>query len=409
MATSIPTRTDRRIAIHVTTAAERNLRHGHPWLYSDGVTRLSPAGEPGDLAVIYDKRNKFLAVGLYDPSSPIRVRILHHGASAPIDRSWYIRKFAAAAKIRKPLEAQGTTGYRLIHGENDGLPGVVVDRYHSTLVMKLYTAAWIPHVERLLEALGEVEPAKRVVLRLSRAVQAQSPPRGIADGTVIAGPPVAEPIVFEEHGLRFEVDPIHGQKTGFFLDQRDNRAQTESLCRGGSVLDAFAYTGAFSVYAARGGARAVTSVDVSRDALQAAAANLARNRRFPAVAKTRHRTIEGDAFEVLEALGRKRAEFDVVILDPPAFAKTRNERAGALSAYRRLAMLGLGVLRRGGTLVAASCSTQMTAPDFFRTVREAAGRSRRRLKELARTGHALDHPIGFREGAYLKCLFSVVQ
>jgi 23S rRNA (cytosine1962-C5)-methyltransferase len=274
--------------------------------------------------------------------------------------------------------------------------------------MKLYTAAWIPHVERLLEALGEVATAKRVVLRLSRAVQAQSP-RGIADGTVIAGPPIAEPIMFEENGLRFEVDPIRGQKTGFFLDQRDNRAQTEALCRGASVLDAFAYTGAFTVYAARGGAREVTSVDVSRDALQAAAANLARNCRSPAVAQVRHRTIAGDAFEVLEALGKQRAEFDVVILDPPAFAKTRNERAGALSAYRRLAMLGLGVLRRGGTLVAASCSTQMTAPDFFRTVREAAGRSRRRLKELARTGHALDHPIRFREGEYLKCLFSVVQ
>ena len=406
MAPSIPIHAERRIAVHVTSAAERNLRQGHPWLYSDGVTRLNHAGEPGDLAVIYDKRNKFLAVGLYDPASPIRVRVLHHGTPAAIDRSWYIRKLAAAAKIREPLEAQGTTGYRLVHGANDGLPGLVIDRYNTTLVLKLYTAAWLPHLTRLLDAIGEALPARRVVLRLSRMVQAQALP-GVCDGDVLVGPTITQPVMFEENGLRFEVDPIHGQKTGFFLDQRDNRARVETLCRGASVLDTFAYTGAFTVYAARGGARDVTSIDVSRDALKAAAANLAHNRR--SAAKARHHAIQGDAFEVLEELRRKRAEFDVVILDPPAFAKTRGERTTALNAYRRLVMLSTGVLRRGGALVAASCSTQMSAPDFFRTVREAAGRSRRRLKELARTGHALDHPIGFREGAYLKCLFAVVE
>lgn len=408
---SLPTPSDRRIRIHVSADAERLLRRGHPWLYDQAIHRQRHEGRTGDLAIIFDRRNKFLAIGLYDARSPIRVRILQHRTPAPIDRSWFQARLASAAARRESLRRSAdTTGYRLVHGENDGLPGLVVDRYEDTLVLKLYTAGWLPHLRHILDGLASVCPASRLVLRLGRRAEANRQElHGWRDGVVLIGPPLKGPMLFREHGLRFEVDPRHGQKTGFFLDQRDNRVQVEQLSDGRSVLDAFAYTGAFSVYAVRGGAREVTSLDSSRAALAAARRNMALNRRDATVAAVRHHTVMSDAFEALERLRTRRRSFDLVILDPPAFAKTHAEVRSALSAYARLTRLGLGVLHPGGILVASSCSSQVGAATFFSTVRRAAAASGRALRELKRTGHPLDHPIGFPEGAYLKFMFARVE
>jgi 23S rRNA (cytosine1962-C5)-methyltransferase len=398
---------ERRIGLRVTPEAERRVRQGHPWLYETAIRRQSEAGKPGDLAVIYDRRDRFLAVGLYDPGSLIRVRILQRHRPSPIDRGWFEARLAEAVRLREPLRASSTTGYRLVHGENDGLPGLVVDRYDETLVVKLYSAAWAAHLRELLPALAAVWPAARLVLRLSRAVQHHPPAlHDLEDGVVLAGPPLRGPVVFSENGLHFEADPVHGQKTGFFLDQRENRAKAGALTKGASVLDAFAYTGGFSVYAAYGGAREVTSVDVSRPVLEAAKRNMARNRDHPAVRAAAHRLILGDAFDRLAELARANERFDVVILDPPAFAGSRAEVPQALSAYARLTRLGLGVLRPGGTLMLSSCSGQVSEKEFFAAIHYAASQVKRPLKELARTGHPLDHPVRFAEGAYLKCLFA---
>jgi 23S rRNA (cytosine1962-C5)-methyltransferase len=377
-------------------------------LFEQAIRRQSHAGQPGDLAVIFDRKRRFLAVGLYDPRSTIRVRVLQHRQAATIDRGWFRDKLAAAAHLRAPLLKTATDGYRLVHGENDGLPGLVLDRYAQTAVLKLYTAAWIPHLEDVCAALENVSPARSLVLRLGRALSEQPQELyGLRDGLVLRGPGLDGPVLFQENGLRFESDPLRGQKTGFFLDQRDNRARVEKLAGGKSVLNVFSYTGGFSVYAARGGARGVVSLDASAPALQAAGRNLAHNQHLPLVAAAAHETLEADAFEALARMGKSGRRFDLVIADPPAFAQKRAQAAQALAAYARLTRLCLGVLQPGGVLVQASCSSQVEAETFFETVHRAAAQAGRPLCERERSAHALDHPITFKEGAYLKCLFAV--
>jgi 23S rRNA (cytosine1962-C5)-methyltransferase len=252
-------------------------------------------------------------------------------------------------------------------------------------------------------------PSERLVLRLGRATgERPEHLHGLRDGQILSGPDLEGPILFRENGLHFEADLIRGHKTGFYFDQRDNRARVERLARGKAVLNVFSYTGAFSAYAARGGARHIVSIDVSGPALQAAERNLARNRRYPAVAAATHETVAGDAFEELARLGRSGQRFDLVIVDPPTFATRQAQVAQALSAYERLTRLTLAILRPDGTLVQASCSSRVDGETFFETVKRAAVRTGRPLREIERTGHAIDHPVTFREGAYLKCLFAVV-
>ncbi len=395
------------MALHVSAPAERALRQGHPWIFDQAITEQSHEGAPGDLAVIFDNKRRFLAVGLYDPTSTIRVRILQHRQPATIDENWFKAKLIAANQLREPLTYQSTNGYRLVHGENDGLPGLIVDRYADTLVIKIYSPAWVPHLKEFCSALSQTNPTQRLMLRLSRSLNKQSRfLYGLEDGMTLAGLPLEGLILFQENGLTFECDPIHGQKTGFFLDQRENRARVEKLSQGKSVLNVFAYTGGFSVYAARGGAKQIISVDLSAPAIQAAFHNFAHNQHIPAVKSALHETIADDAFDVLTRMESQKRLFDLVIIDPPMFAQNQSQIAAGLSAYRKLTRLGLGVLRSGGTLVQASCSSRIDAETFFDTIHQSARESSRRLIEIERTGHALDHPIGFEEGAYLKCLFA---
>lgn len=397
--------TQKRLAVRVTPAAERAIKGGHPWLFESAIQSVSSAGRSGDLAIIFDRKNRFLAVGLYDPVSMIRVRILQQGQPAAINREWFQAKIAAAAQGRAALPAAKTTGFRLVHGENDGLPGLVIDRYARTFVMKLYTAAWLAHLPDVVKALVDAVGPQRIVLRLNRDVIGQKELLDSwQDGSTIFGSPPDGPVQFMENGLRFEAHVIAGQKTGFFLDQRENRALAEKMARGKSVLNVFAYTGGFSLYAARGGATAVTSIDLSEPALLAAERNFALN---PALSRVPHKLIRGDAFQKLTRFGKDRRTFDMVIIDPPSFAKQKSEIDGALAAYARLVRLGLAVLSPGGRLVMASCSSRVAADDFFELVHGEAGKVKRPLHELERTTHPIDHPIRFPEGAYLKCLFAI--
>jgi 23S rRNA (cytosine1962-C5)-methyltransferase len=403
----IPLPPDRRLALRVTADAQRALRGGHPWLFDKAITRESGDVHPGDLAVVFDERRRFLAVGLYDPTSTIRVRVLLHGEPAPIDRDFLRARLAEAVTWRAALPETGTTGYRLVHGENDGLPGLVIDRYDAVLVLKLYSAAWVPWLAALRDVLDQVCPASCLVLRLSREVQ-QKPEHlyGLTDGAVLAGVRPSGPVLFSENGLRFEADVLRGQKTGFFLDQRDNRARVEALAGDQRVLNIFAYSGGFSLYAARGGATEVVSLDASAPAIEAAKRNFALNQNLASVAAARHEVIVADAFSTLAELRERGRRFGLVVVDPPAFAKQESETQGALQAYRRLTGLALGVLARGGTLVIASCSSRVSAPAFFAAVNRAAAAAGRPLREIDRTGHPVDHPVRFPEGAYLKCLFA---
>jgi len=399
----LPAPSTKRIALRISAPAERALRQGHPWVFDQSITEQSHTGAPGDLAVIFDDKRRFLAIGLYDPTSSIRVRILQSREPATINADWFCAKLVNAALVRESLEGMNTTGYRLVHGENDGLPGLVIDRYADALVLKLYTPAWIPHLKDFCEALAQVSPATHLILRLNRSLQKQTEFLfRLSDGMTLSLLAPESLILFKENGLIFESDPIHGQKTGFFLDQRDNRARVEKLSKDRSVLNVFSYTGGFSVYAARGGAREIVSVDGSVPAIEAALRNMDYNK----LASASHETIAEGAFEVLERMQSQKRLFDLVIIDPPMFAQNEKQSAGALSSYRKLTHLGLGVLRHGGTLVQASCSSRVDADLFFESIHQSAKEAHRGLSEIERTGHGVDHPVTFKEGAYLKCLFA---
>jgi 23S rRNA (cytosine1962-C5)-methyltransferase len=390
--------------LRVSATAESVLRAGHPWLFADSIRAQNRAGQAGELAVIYDRKDQFLATGLFDPDSPIRVRLLHVGKPRAIDRDWWAERLTNALAARQGLFNEQTTGCRLINGESDGWPGLVLDRYDRTLVLKLYTAAWLPRLEEITGLIaGRLRP-ERVVLRLARRIQEQAKLRfEKTDGEVLEGPPMSGPVIFLETGLRFEADVLHGQKTGFFLDQRENRRQVESLARGRSVLNGFSFSGGFSLYAARGGARSVTDLDLSSHALAGVKRNVALNAANASVASCRHELVQADAFMWLNQPPGPR--FDLVILDPPSLAKRESERSGAIRAYGRIASSGIEHLTPGGILVACSCSAHVTAEEFFEAVRRSAVNAGRRFEELRTTRHALDHPATFKEAEYLKAIY----
>jgi 23S rRNA (cytosine1962-C5)-methyltransferase len=377
-------------------------------VYESAIRSVSHDGAAGDLAVVFDADRRFVAIGLWDPTSPIRVRVLHQGKPATIDASWWAHRLEAAVQRRRTLlDDPSTTGFRLVHGENDGFPGLVVDHYASTSVVKLYTPAWVPHLATLVRRLCTAAPTDALVLRLNRQMQ-RDPVAGLRDGMALVGEASDEPVPFLENGLRFEAAVRAGHKTGHFLDQRDNRALLRTMVAGADVLDVFSYTGGFSLYAAAGGARSVLSVDRSEPALATAARTFAANADDPRVRACRHDVRAGDAFSILRDLATHDRRFDAVVVDPPSFTAKAADVPGARRAYGELTQLAIAVLRPGGLLVQASCSARIPALDFFALVRAAAAGTGRPLTEVARTGHALDHPIGFAEGAYLKALFARV-
>ncbi len=392
------------LRLRVTATAESILRSGHPWLFADSIREQNRAGQLGELAIVFDRQDRFLAIGLFDPDSPIRLRLLHTGKPKQLEPEWWRTHLAQALDRRRGLFDEQTTGFRWINGESDGWPGLVLDRYNSNLVLKLYTAAWLPRLAEIVALLNSVLPCERLVLRLSRNIQAVAQQQfKLGDGQVISGPSLNEPVIFLEHGLRFEADVLRGQKTGFFLDQRENRRQVETLARGAEVLNAFSFSGGFSLYAAHGGARSVTDLDISPHALKGADRNFALNQSIAEVANCRHEVIQAEVFEWLRENGTR--QFDLIVLDPPSLAKREAERVGALGAYRQLIASGLTHLRPGGVLVAASCSAHVTAEEFFGTVRQTAHSSGRHFKELQTSRQPTDHPATFKEGEYLKAIY----
>ena len=384
--------------MRLSPAAEKAVRAGHPWVYSNSVRDQNRDGVTGELAVIYGRDDKFLAIGLFDAASPLRVRILLTGKPATLDASWWRHRLHDVLAKREGMFGQETNGYRLINGESDGWPGLVLDRYSGTLVMKLYTAAWLPRLGEITTLVSETIKPQAVVLRLSRNIaDAAQRDLGVAEG-VLCGES-EETVVFLENGLRFEAAVLRGQKTGFFLDQRDNRRRVSELAAGASVLNAFSFSGGFSLYAAKGGARKVTDIDVSAHALEAGDRNFTLNHDLPAVAACQREIVRADAFAWLD--DSRGSQFDLVILDPPSLAKREADRAGAIAAYTRLIASGLRRVRRGGVLVAGSCSAHVSEEEFFACVDRTALPFR--TQKLWTSTHAPDHAVTFAEAAYLKC------
>jgi 23S rRNA (cytosine1962-C5)-methyltransferase len=403
----LPVVSDKRMAVRVTPDARRQIVAGHPWVFNESITSISHRGAVGDLAVIFDNDRNFVAIGLWDPGSPIRIRVLHHGKPVTIDGAFWRRRITEALERRSVIR-DDTDGYRVLNGENDGFPGLVLDKYADTLVVKLYSPTWIPHLRSLVEAIDELLAPSALVLRMARTM-AEQRLFGLTEGMAFIGETPSEPVQFHENGLVFEADVVHGQKTGHFLDQRDNRALVGSMSAGMRVLDVFAATGGFGIYAAAGGATRVTSVDQSAPTLAVAERNFAHNASLPNVRHCEHDVMVGDAYEVMDRLIQRRKHYDIVVVDPPAFAQRKTNVDRALHAYGQLTQRAVQLTRPDGLLVQASCSSRVTEEQFYATLRASAQRTGFDLVELRRTGHAADHPVTFAQGGYLKALFARVM
>lgn len=383
----------------------RHLRAGHPWVFRkalESVPRLPP-GSVVDLT----EGGKFVARGYFDPHSAISVRVLTRDPRQTIDAGFFARRVKAALAERKALiDLTGTDSFRLIHGEGDGLPGVIVDLYGRHAVLKLYSAGLTPYRHLIVEAVKAAVPELEGIIgrdEVGRDDAEEEDGRG--SGRMLSGPPAPELLSIRERGATFLVDAYRGQKTGFFLDQRENRHLIRRLAKGRDVLNCFSFSGGFSVNAALGGANSVFSVDLDPDAIALARENFTRNG-LPA---EKYDFLAADVFKVIQSFKDEGRTFDLIILDPPAFAKSQRAVQAAIDGYASLNRQALGILRPGGLLATASCSARVTPGDFMGAVREAAYKAGVDLALVEERYQPPDHPVRlqFPEGKYLK--FYVLQ
>ncbi len=393
----LPDLKTQRIAVKLNKRAQALVKQGHPWVFSESIVKQSSTPKSGDLAIIYDNHtNKLIALGLYDIESPITIKIIHEGSPATVDQAFFKNKINTAFAIRKPLLNSNTNAYRLIFGENDGMPSFIADVYDSVLVIKLYSELWLPYLKNIIPHLINKSKATSLVLRLSRSLEDKLSKYELYDGTVLYGELENEDVHFIEHGINFKANVIKGHKTGYFLDHRHNRQRVGGLAKGKTLLDVFSYAGGFSVHALANGAKEVTSLDISEHALNVAKENAELNPH-----KGKHEIIVGDAFEKLQQLIQSNAKYDVVVIDPPSFAKKSADVPKALKKYAQVATFGSQLVADNGILLLASCSSRVDAEDFF-AASEKAIKMTRKFKIVDKTFHDIDHPISFSEGAYLK-------
>ena len=382
----------------VKSGREKSLLRRHPWIFAGAIAR-SDAVASGDVLRVVAEDGRFLATAVYSAGSRIAARALSFDEREIIDADFYRRRLAAAATRRTGLEA-ATDAWRVVHGESDGLPGLVVDRYADAAVVQLTTAgidgmraAW---GDWLGEQLGVAAVYERSDVDV-RALEGLAPCSGWLRGQLPEGG-----LTIREHGIDIEVDIVGGHKTGFYLDQRDNRARTQAVAREAEVLNVFCYTGTMSVAAMRGGAAGVLSIDSSAAALAAARRIAARN----GCNVARMEWWEADAFQALRKLRDQGRAFDLVILDPPKLAPTAQHVEKAARAYKDINLLGLKLLRPGGRLMTYSCSGGVSADLFQKIVAGAAVDARVDAQIHRRLAAGIDHPVSihFPEGEYLKGL-----
>ena len=401
----LPHKTTSKIAIKLKPNTEVLVKRGHPWVFENSIIKQNKEGSSGDIAVIFDSRkNKFLACGFYDPNSPIRIKVLQVNTPATINTAWFRNKITAAYKKRIPLLETNTNSYRLVYGENDGLPSLVADVYDTVLVVKLYASFWFYYLKDILPTLITTSKAKTTILRLSRNVQKEGNDLNLYDGQILDGELKNDVVIFKEHNINFSANVIHGHKTGYFLDHRANRRKVGALAKDKTVLDVFSYAGGFSIHALAGNAKEVTSLDISKPALEIAKNNAKLN---PFTGE--HKTIAGDAFEELNKLAQANTKYDIVVIDPPSFAKSASEVDKAIASYKKLTVLGIKLVENNGMLVLASCSSRVTSELFYDLVEETLRKNNVNYSIIEKTLHDIDHPIGFKEGAYLKCIYVQIK
>lgn len=380
---------------------ETPILGGHPWVFSLGVAKEDKSLPPGTLVKLQSSTGEMLGVGTYNPLTNIRVRLLTRDADATIDTGFFERRFAELDAWKQSHLSPDTNGYRLVHAETDSLPGLIIDRYDDTIVFQIHTAGMELLREEILSALKKTFHPKNIVERSDIEVRKQE---GLKDTpiTVHLGE-ITKPIPFTENGHTFLADTLGGQKTGFFLDQRDARYAVGELSHGKRVLNLFCYTGAFSLYAAKNGATHVTSIDVSKPALEQAKENFRANGLNPEDAK-KYTFLDEDIFELARGQDAPGGPYDVIICDPPALAKTSAHLHNASKAYIALNQWCFSQLSSGGILVSSSCSGRITQEDFRDILRIAAGRAGKQAKILGWITQPADHAesLAFTEGRYLK-------
>lgn len=390
------------IAIKLNKAGERAVKQGHPWVFENSIEKAPEGIRPaGNLCVIFDQRyNKPIAFGLWDPEEIIRIKIILQGNRLQLNTDFWKAQLKEAYSKRQNLINKGITGYRGIHGENDSFPGLILDVYAKVGVLKVYSNIWKPYLEVLMEEIQSLYNLETIVIRFSRKIQ-QKNTFPYQEGDVIGEPLTDEKVEFEEYGVKYYAYTQSGHKTGFFLDQRPNRLWVQQNAKGKKVLDVFSYVGGFGIHALKGGAANLTSVDISQQAMDVAKENIELN----ALDLSKWTPIADDAFVALEKLIEQNELFDIVIIDPPSFAKQASEVASASNQYERLARLGRNLVTPNGTLILGSCSSRISLEAFEDIHRHAGINPMNDWKYLHFTLHDDDHPIGFAESNYLKTVF----
>jgi 23S rRNA (cytosine1962-C5)-methyltransferase len=375
---------------------EAPVLRGHPWIFSGAIEKVEGDGEDVAVADIFDSQKTWIARGFLNVKSQIRVRVVTWKKES-IDRAFFSRRLSQALSARERYLSATTNAYRLINGEGDFLPGLIVDRYDDFLVCQFFTAGMEMFKADIVEALNELVDVKGISERSEGKVRAEEGLEPAVGG--LAGEIPPDTISILENRNKFVVDIKRGQKTGFFLDQRDNRAFLSTLARGQRMLNCFSYSGAFSVYGFDGGAQSVITLDSSRPALELAERNLALNGFDSAEGEL----LKGDAFTYLK---ESDSNFDLIVLDPPSLAPRRSDINAATGAYKFLNLHALKRLEPGGILLTFSCSQHLTADLFQKVVFGAAVDAGRKVTILRKLGHPMDHPVSLHhpEGEYLKGL-----
>ena len=382
-------------SIRLKPGEQDRLLAGHPWIYRNEVDGWPPGIEPGDLVDVQDSRRRVLGRGYANPHSRIAIRLFGRDR-IPVDEDFFINRLRQAQVWREKMSG-GRSAYRVVHAEADGLPGLIVDRYGDALALQLLTAGMDRRRDLILKALTAVLQPRAVVARNDSPMREREGlvrERGVLFGAL---PPE---LVVQVNGLTVAVDLLEGQKTGLFLDQIDNYRLIERLAEGTEVLDCFCYTGLWGLHAARYGAARVTGLDQSAPAIERAKALAERN---GLAGRCTYRV--GNVFDELKERDRRRESFDLIILDPPAFVKTRARLTEATAGYKEINLRAMRLLHPGGCLVTCSCSHHLTAEQFRRLLQDAAADVRRTVRLVAQGAQGHDHPVllGMPESEYLKC------
>jgi 23S rRNA (cytosine1962-C5)-methyltransferase len=383
----------------------RPERYGHPWIYDTEVAFVDENVQDGDIVSVLDHNAKSLGIGYFNSASKLRARLLNAPDSQKIDKLFWGQRFTAAAKYRQNLHVPLPPMHRLIHGEADDLPGLVVDRYGDWLIVQILTLGMDKHRDDILDALWESLSPRGIYER------SDSPARRLeglqsASG-LVRGESAPNPLVIEDAGAKVLIDLEEGAKTGLFLDQRENQIAAARYATGRSVLNCFSYTGLFGLRAALNGAKSVIDVEISAAFNRVNSQQWAQNGPL----KCRHELVTENAFDYLHEEEQSRSQFGLVILDPPAFTKSRAQRQGAFRGYNDINRRAVKLLEPGGVLVSCSCSHHIDSVEFRDIIKQAAKDAGRSLRLIEQRGQPVDHPVKLNvpESEYLKCLIFEAQ